>query len=479
MIRKLSVVLSGLIAVLVVFVSIPSPAITLDIEEQEQEETIFTIMDSQVNAPWGLDRIDGTKDDTYTYVSSGSGVRIYIVDTGVDATHREFGSRVVDGFDAFNENLDQVDCHGHGTHVAGLAAGAYYGAAKDSTIVPVRVLDCDGRGNTTTLLSGIEWILASHPGGLGIVNMSLGGERDEEVNAAAARLIASGLTVVAAAGNSGTDACNFSPASAFGVIAVGAIDKYDVRASFSNWGSCVDIFAPGVQITSANSLDHNISSRRSGTSQAAPYVAGAIATYMSNGSVSSPSSAESYLYDKSEADAVVGGDSVRSNVVNVEREVISEPEPERVLEPEPSQPVEPTPEPAVEPEPVAPEPEPSPSPVVDEPVTPEPEVSEPEPDVAPVVDDPVLPEYYVTVHQNSPGSLFGRVEWSPVDGADMYQILKTSSIRPEWRLFWATSKPVTHRNISEEPGSIAIYKVIAYVGSQAIELGEFEYLPTE
>lgn len=466
--------LSGVAAFIAVILSIPSFATAV---EAEPEETIFTIMETQGSAPWGLDRIDGVKDGAYTYISSGSGVRIYIVDTGVDASHREFGSRVLDGHDAFNENLDQIDCHGHGTHVAGLAAGSYYGAAKNATIVPVRVLDCEGRGNTTTLLNGINWILANHPGGPGIVNMSLGGERDVEVNSAVSKLIGSGLTVVAAAGNSGSDACNFSPASAFGVISVGAIDKYDTRASFSNWGPCVDIFAPGVQITSANSLDHNISSRRSGTSQAAPYVAGAIATFMSGGVVTSPDSAESYLYEKSEPNVVVGGDSLRSNIVNVEREVSElepepdvTPEPALELEPEPS--VEPSPEPTVEPVPEPIEPEPSPSPVVDEPIVPEPEVSEPEPVVEP---EPEL-ELYVKVTQLEAGSMFATIEWSAVPEAQEYLIYRTGKIRPGWRVLWSVDNLTTSQLIAEEPGSLSIYKVIAIIDSKEVEIAEYRYL---
>lgn len=476
MFKKLIQGLVGLASLTVIAVAVPSFAVAT---EPEPEETIFTIMETQGGAPWGLDRIDGTSDGAYTYISSGSGIRIYIVDTGVSATHREFGSRVIDGYDAFNENLDQVDCHGHGTHVAGLAAGSYYGAAKSATIVPVRVLDCDGRGNTTTLLNGINWILAAHPGGAGIVNMSLGGERDEEVNAATARLIASGLTVVAAAGNSGSDACNYSPASAFGVVSVGATDRYDVRASFSNWGSCVDIFAPGVQINSANALDPNVSSRRSGTSQAAPFVAGVIATYMSAGAVTSPDSAEAYLYEKSEPNVVVGGDSARNSMVNVERETVAEPEPEPVPEPEPAPepetPAEQSPQPTVSPEPELPEPEPSEPPTVDEPIVPEPEVTEPDPVAEPENDI----ELFVIVTQREPGSIFATIEWSTYPEADKYLIYRTGQIKPGWRVLWDVDNLTTSQLIAEEPGYISIYRIVALVGTEEIEIGEFKYRPAK
>lgn len=394
-------------------------------------ETIFTTMASQVGAPWGLDKLDGTRDNTYNYISDGTGVRVYIVDTGVDATHREFGSRVIDGYDAFGENLEQTDCDGHGTHVAGIVAGNYYGVAKAATIVPVRVMDCNGVGNTTTLTSGINWILANHSGGVGIVNMSIGGRKDDLVDSAVSKLISAGMVVVAAAGNSNIDACGISPASAPGVIAVGATDQSDVKTGFSNWGQCVDIFAPGDKINSANAADDNISLRMSGTSQASPFVAGAIATYLSSGLLKNPAEAQAYAQQ-----LAVNG------VVRVQAE--------------PEQPIEQTPEPTVEPEPVLPEPEPSPSPVVDEPI-----ISE------------------VTVTQNEVGSLFGKVRWTPIEDATEYRIYKTGSIRPGWRLYWTANSLATHRNISDAIGSISIYRVVAVVGGQEVVLGEVKYEPTD
>lgn len=398
---------------------------------KEPTETIFTTMTAQIGAPWGLDKLDGVRDNTYNYISDGAGIRIYIVDTGVDATHREFGSRVVDGYDAFGENLEQTDCDGHGTHVAGIAAGGYYGVAKAATIVPVRVMDCNGVGNTTTLTAGVNWILANHSSGfVGVVNMSIGGSKDQAVNDAVSKLISAGMIVVAAAGNSNSDACNFSPASAPGVIAVGATDQSDVKTSFSNWGECVDISAPGDKINSANAADHNVSLRMSGTSQASPFVAGAIATYLSSGSLTASYQAQAYAQE-----LAVGG------VVRVEEE--------------PEIPVEPSPEPTVDPEPVLPEPEPS------------------EP---PAVDEPIIPE--VTVTQNGEGSFFGRLSWTSVEGASQYQIYKTGSIRPSWRLFWTSSSSATYRNISDKPGEIAIYRVVALVDGKEVLLGEVVYQPT-
>lgn len=404
----------------------PKPEIkTADDVAKLPNETIFTTMATQTGATWGLDTIDGTTDGSYTYISEGSGVRIYIVDTGVDAAHPEFGGRVTSGFDAFGQNLDQTDCNGHGTHVAGIAAGSSFGVAKSATIVPVRVMDCSGVGNTTTLTEGIDWILRNHAGGLGVVNMSIGGSKDGTVDAVTERLVDAGLVVVAAAGNSGADACQVSPASARGVIAVAAVDRDNSRASFSNYGSCVDISAPGVRINSANSEDYRFSRLMSGTSQASPFVAGAIATY----ALSSRQSSESLLYELAQ-----GG------VVRVQSE------------PEES-------------------PEPTPQPTVD----PEPEVLEPTPSPSPVVDEPSLPT--VTVTQNEAGSLFGKVSWSSVDGATEYRIYKTGTIRPGWRLFWNANASSTHRNISDAIGSISLYRVMAIVDGQEVLLGEVKYEP--
>lgn len=406
---------------------------TAEVKAVNPEEVIYTTMETQSGAPWGLDRIDGARDGVYNYISTGSGVRIYIVDTGVDASHKQFGSRVTQGFDAFGENLANTDCKGHGSHVAGIAAGEYYGVAKKATIVPVRVLDCNGVGTTSTLGDGIEWILSSHPGGVGIVNMSLGGEKDPVINSLVEELVASGFIVVAAAGNSSADACNYSPASANGVIAVGAITDTDSRASFSNYGSCVDIYAPGERINSVNALNHSISLKMSGTSQAAPFVAGAIATYLSEAPAMTARQAETLM-----------NELAQDGVVTVQAE--------------PEQPVEPTPEPVVEPEPVAPEPEPS---------------------NPPVVDEPSLPDYSVTVTQWEPGKGFASLEWSPVEGASSYRIYKTGSIRPGWRLYWTTDENGYIKTVSDAIGAIAIYRVTAVVGGSEVELGEVQYEPTD
>ncbi len=281
-------------------------------------ETVFSIMDTQVGADWGLDRIDGTRDSNYTYSNSGDGVRVYVVDTGVDAEHPDFSGRVLPGFDAFNQNLDQSDCQGHGTHVAGIVAGIKYGVAKKSLIVPVRVLNCSGQGNTSTLTAGIDWILKTHPSSQpAIVNMSLGGPKDIAVNSAVSKLVNAGMVVVTAAGNSSVDACTFSPASATGVIAVGSINAEDIRSPFSNWGDCVDIFAPGSKISSGVVGNYSSVSQKSGTSQAAGFVSGAVATYLNAGLAADSIGLQSILMELSEKQVVIDAKSSTSDLLNV------------------------------------------------------------------------------------------------------------------------------------------------------------------
>lgn len=287
-------------------------------------ENIYTTMESQTGTTWGLDRVDGSVDGSYTYLSDGAGVRIYVVDTGVDASHSDFSGRVSDGFDAFNQNLDQADCNGHGTHIAGIIGGSVYGVAKTATIVPVRVLNCSGQGTTSTLTAGINWILSNHPAGQpAIINMSLGGPKDNAVNAATSRLVEAGMVVIAAAGNSTLDACTFSPASTPGVISVGSINEQDARSPFSNWGDCVGIFAPGSKITST-AIGGSFS-QKSGTSQAAAFVSGAMATYVSGGHVSNYSGALSAISFFSQKTVVADSRSKTSDLLNVARTGVNAP----------------------------------------------------------------------------------------------------------------------------------------------------------
>jgi len=464
MTNKLVAISAGFAAVVAAVIAVPSGAMPV------KAETIFTTMDVQSGPTWGLDRVDGIMDGQYSYGGTGAGIRIYIVDTGVDSNHPDLSGRVIDGFDAFGENLDQVDCQGHGTHVAAVAAGTYFGVAKSSTIVPVRVLDCAGMGNTDSLRAGLAWIINNHPvGTAGVVNMSLGGAKDDIVNAITESVIKVGLTVVSAAGNSAANACNYSPASAAGVLAVGAIDMNDTRASFSNYGSCVDIYAPGVRINSANPFNYNMAKSRSGTSQSSPFVAGAIAVAISTGENPTPvafGGVVQVVQPKLEP-APIEPENPPEEAEYETPAVDSTPSLESELLAEPATPPEPTPES---------EPTPEITPTLDPAPDPDPKSISP-----PVLEiDPGEPlEFPVMVTQESPGSYFATLKWEPLEGARDYRVYKTGSIRPGWRLFWSTNSDLISRTISDKPGSISIYRVVAVFGSREIELGSFEYIPTE
>ncbi len=229
--------------------------------------------------PWGLDRIDERSrplSGSYTYNRAGSGVRAYVIDTGIYTSHTDFGGRASAVYDAFGGNGQ--DCNGHGTHVAGTIGGSKYGVAKSSYLRAVRVLDCDGSGATSGIIAGIDWVAKNsiHPA---VANMSLGGGYSSSLNSATTNLINSGVFTAVAAGNSNADACNYSPASASGTLTVAASDRSDVRASFSNYGGCVDVYGPGVAIKSdwLNGGTNTIS----GTSMASPHAAGVGVLYKS------------------------------------------------------------------------------------------------------------------------------------------------------------------------------------------------------
>lgn len=234
----------------------------------------------QSPATWGLDRVDQHDlplNDTYTYASGGDVVTAYIIDTGIRTTHAEFAGRATWG--ANFVDTQNTDCNGHGTHVAGTVGGATYGLAKNVALVAVKVLDCEGSGFTSGVISGVDWVIANTqlPA---VVNMSLGGSYSASLNLAVTRATASGVTVVVAAGNDNANACSDSPASAPEAITVGATGSSDSRAWFSNWGNCLDLFAPGEGITSASISNDTASTTMSGTSMAAPHVAGAAALYL-------------------------------------------------------------------------------------------------------------------------------------------------------------------------------------------------------
>ena len=274
------------------FVAEMSPAEAAELAADPRVELVepdlpMSILATQSGAPWGLDRIDqrsGT-DGSYTYSSTASNVTAYVIDTGIRTSHVDFGGRASNGFDAFGGNGQ--DCNGHGTHVAGTVGGSTYGVAKGVKLVGVRVLDCNGSGSTSGVIAGVDWVTAN-ASGPSVANMSLGGGASSALDLAVRNSIASGVTYALAAGNENRDACQGSPARTTEALTVGATDNADRRASFSNYGSCVDLFAPGVGIRSAWSTSNTATSSISGTSMASPHVAGAAALYLSANPGASP-----------------------------------------------------------------------------------------------------------------------------------------------------------------------------------------------
>jgi len=252
----------------------------------------------QSGATWGLDRIDQRNlplSSTYHYDATGSGVKAYIIDTGVLTTHSQFTGRTASGYSAISDGGGTVDCNGHGTHVAGTVGGTTYGVAKGVTIVPVRVLDCSGSGTDSGVIAGIDWVTSNHTGGPAVANMSLGGGASTALDTAVNNSINDGVFYGVAAGNESTNACNGSPSRVPAAVTVGATTNTDARASYSNYGSCVDLFAPGSNITSAWYSSTTATNTISGTSMATPHVVGAAALYLQGHTTASPSSVASWL----------------------------------------------------------------------------------------------------------------------------------------------------------------------------------------
>src|SRR5690606_16046679 len=262
-----------------------------------EEDGIVSISATQNNATWGLDRIDQRDrplNGTYVYDTTAPNVHAYVIDTGIRASHNDFGGRVGSGYSAINDGRGSNDCNGHGTHVAGTVGGAVWGAAKQVRLYPVRVLGCNGSGTNSGVIAGMDWVASNHTKPA-VANMSLGGGASTATDQAVTRMRNAGVTVVVAAGNDNANACNYSPARSSSAITVGSPTSRDARSSSPNYGSCVDIFAPGSSITSAWHTSNTATNTISGTSMAAPHVAGVAALYLASNPGASPAQVENAI----------------------------------------------------------------------------------------------------------------------------------------------------------------------------------------
>ncbi|HEX6967428.1 MAG TPA: S8 family peptidase [Micromonosporaceae bacterium] len=271
----------------------------------EADQTVHAT-GTQPNPPsWGLDRIDQRNlplDSSYTYPNTASNVRAYIIDTGIRTTHTDFGGRASWGTNTTGDG-NNTDCNGHGTHVASTTGGSSYGVAKQAQLIAVKVLNCQGSGTISGVIAGVDWVTnnAVKPA---VANMSLGGGASSTLDNAVANSIASGITYAVAAGNDNANACNYSPARTATAITVGATTSSDARASFSNYGTCLDIFAPGSSITAAWNSSDTATNTISGTSMASPHAAGAAALVLSANPSWSPQQVRDYLVNNA-TDGVV------------------------------------------------------------------------------------------------------------------------------------------------------------------------------
>jgi aqualysin 1 len=282
-----------------------------------EPDRVIELDATQNNATWGLDRIDQRTlplSTTYSYDTTASNVTAYIIDTGIRLSHAQFGGRATSGFDAVDGGSAD-DCNGHGTHVAGTVGGSTYGVAKGVRLVAVRVLNCSGSGTTSGVVAGIDWVTGNHTTGAAVANMSLGGGVSTTLDNAVVRSINDGVTYAVAAGNESANACNGSPSRVANAITVGSTTARDARSSFSNFGSCVDIFAPGSSITSSWYTNDTATNTISGTSMATPHVAGAAALWLQANQTAKPAAVSAALTGSATPNVVANPGSGSPNLL--------------------------------------------------------------------------------------------------------------------------------------------------------------------